>query len=167
MTRRDANWLILRATAIAPWLNAHQEHLHSSAPSDPHNWTNYRPKFFSPEDFQLLASFTEILIPTDDTPGAREAHVAAFIDFVVDAAAEFAPETQDHWRAAALWLHSIDLKNITAPDQLSPHFQLIKEMTVHAFYTSRIGLIDVLEYQGNAYLTEFPGCAHQEHHDPI
>jgi hypothetical protein len=29
-------------------------------------------------------------------------------------------------------------------------------MTVRAFYTSRIGLIDVLEYQGLAYLSEFP-----------
>jgi hypothetical protein len=160
MTRRDANWLILRATALSPYLS----HIHASAPSDPHNWTNYRPKFFSPSDFQLLESFTEILIPTDDTPGAREAHVAAFIDFVLDAAAEFAPETQDHWRAAMLWLHSA---NFTAPDQLSQHFQLIKEMTVHAFYTSRVGLIHVLEYQGNAYLTEFPGCTHQEHHDPL
>jgi len=37
-------------------------------------------------------------------------------------------------------------------------------MTVRAFYTSRVGLIDVLEYKGNTYLTEFPGCAHPEHH---
>jgi hypothetical protein len=36
-------------------------------------------------------------------------------------------------------------------------------MTVRAFYTSRVGLIDVLEYQGIAYLTEFPACTHPEH----
>jgi hypothetical protein len=40
---------------------------------------------------------------------------------------------------------------------------LIKDMTVRAFYTSRVGLIDVLEYKGNAYLTQFPGCTHSEH----
>jgi hypothetical protein len=45
-----------------------------------------------------------------------------------------------------------------------PAYRLIKEMTVHAFYTSRVGLIDVLEYKGLAYLTEFPGCNHPEHH---
>ena len=43
-------------------------------------------------------------------------------------------------------------------------YQLIKEMTVRAFYTSRIGLVDVLEYQGIAYLTAFPACTHAEHH---
>jgi hypothetical protein len=45
-----------------------------------------------------------------------------------------------------------------------PVYRLIKEMTVHAFYTSRVGLVDVLEYKGLAYLTEFPGCNHPEHH---
>jgi hypothetical protein len=45
-----------------------------------------------------------------------------------------------------------------------PVYRLIKEMTVHAFYTSRMGLVDNLEYKGLAYLTEFPGCNHPEHH---
>ncbi len=44
-----------------------------------------------------------------------------------------------------------------------PVYRLIKEMTVHAFYTSRVGLIDVLEYKGLAFLTDFPGCNHPEH----
>ena len=42
-------------------------------------------------------------------------------------------------------------------------YRLIKEMTVGAFYTSRVGLVDVLEYKGIAYLTEFPACTHPEH----
>jgi hypothetical protein len=45
-----------------------------------------------------------------------------------------------------------------------PVYRLIKEMAVHAFYTSRVGLVDVLEYKGLAYLSEFPGCNHPEHH---
>jgi hypothetical protein len=32
-------------------------------------------------------------------------------------------------------------------------------MTVEGFYTSRVGLIDVLGYKGLAILSEFPGCA--------
>jgi hypothetical protein len=185
MTRRDAHWLILRAattagaaTFLAPWLKANQSHVHNTAPPDPHDWSSYRPKFFSAEEFQWLDSFTAILIPSDETPGAREARVVPFIDFVVNAAAEFAPETQDHWRAAMLWLRTNNFGHLSSHDQLAliteldhslthpgfPSYQLIKEMTVHAFYSSRIGLIDVLEYQGLAYLTEFPACTHPEHH---
>jgi gluconate 2-dehydrogenase subunit 3-like protein len=190
MTRRDANWLILQAAAssgaatfLTPWLRANQPHVHPSAPPDPHDWSSYHPKFFSAEEFQWLDSYSAILIPSDETPGAREAHVAAFIDFVVNAAAQFAPEVQDHWRLAMRWLRTNNFGNLSLQDQLAlvtaaagpesdrslthPGFstyQLIKQMTVHAFYTSRVGLIDVLEYQGIAYLTEFPACTHPEHH---
>jgi len=180
MTRRDANWLVMQAAAtsgaaafLVPWLAAQQTHHHSAAPPDPHDWSAYQPKFFSPEEFQWLDSFTAILIPTDDTPGAREAHIAAFIDFVVDAAAEFAPEVQDQWRDAMRWLRSSNFGKLSLERQIAlitdasaaqaAAYQLIKELTVRAFYTSRIGLVDVLEYQGNAYLTEFPGCSHPQH----
>ena len=42
-------------------------------------------------------------------------------------------------------------------------FRLVKEMTVEGFYTSKVGLIDVLDYQGMNYMSEFPGCTHPEH----
>ena len=42
-------------------------------------------------------------------------------------------------------------------------FRLVKEMTVEGFYTSKVGLIDVLNYQGMNYMSEFPGCTHPEH----
>jgi hypothetical protein len=180
MTRRDVNWLVVRAAATAgaadfltPWLAAQQTHHHSAAPPDPHDWSAYQPKFFSPEEFQWLDSFTAILIPTDYAPGAREAHVAAFIDFVVNAAAEFAPEVQDQWRDAMRWLRSSNFGKLSPERQLAlitdasaapaPAYQLIKELTVHAFYTSRVGLVDVLEYQGIGYLTDFPACTHPDH----
>jgi hypothetical protein len=189
MTRRDVNWLVMRAAATSaaatflnPWLTAHELHNHASAPPDPHNWSAYQPKFFSSEEFHWLDSFTAILIPSDDTPGAREAHVASFIDFVVNAAAEFAPEVQDQWRSAMSWLRSSSFGSLAPEQQLAlitaassrehepsvthPGFStylLIKELAVRAFYTSRVGLIDVLEYQGIAYLTQFPACTHPEH----
>jgi gluconate 2-dehydrogenase subunit 3-like protein len=169
---------------FSDWMRAAQVVQHSShAPPEADRWSSYKPRFFSAEDFRNLDAFTAILIPTDDTPGAREAHVAAFIDFVVDAAAEYAPEMQNDWRNAMAWLRAHQFAELPGNRQLSlvhrisepehhaskqqdgfPVFRLIKEMTVHAFYTSRVGLVDVLEYKGLAYLTEFPGCNHPEHH---
>lgn len=175
--------MILKAAAVAggseffaSWLNAAHTHTHASAaPPDTHNWAAYKPQFFSEEDFRNLEAFTAVLIPTDETPGAREAYVAPFIDFVVNAAAEYAPEMQERWRKAMETLRSERFSELSPEQQIatvermsrgsgSAAYNLIKEMTVHAFYTSRVGLIDVLEYKGLAYLTEFPACAHPEHH---
>ena len=46
---------------------------------------------------------------------------------------------------------------------VSHFFQQLKDMTVEGFYTSKIGLIDVLDYQGMNYMADFPGCTHPEH----
>jgi hypothetical protein len=187
MTRRDLAWVIARAAAGAGgaeffvgWLRAAQHH--ASAPPEPDRWSNYRPKFFSSEEFRILDAFTAILLPTDDQPGAREAHVAPFIDFVVDAAREYAPEMQQEWRRALAWLRAREFAALRPDRQLAlveemaaperdrsrkhegyPAYRLIKEMTVRAFYTSRVGLVDVLEYKGIAYLSEFPACNDPEH----
>lgn len=196
ITRRDVGWTITRAFAVAgaqpflsEWLASAQTAAHTyahkggiSAPPAPDRWSSYKPAFFSPAQFKMLDQFTAILIPSDETPGAREAHVAPFIDFVVDAAAEYAPEMQKEWRTAMDWLDASKfaemqpeaqfhfIEQISAPErgQEETHagfaaYQMIKDMTVRAFYTSRVGLIDVLEYKGNTYLTEFPGCTHPEH----
>jgi hypothetical protein len=159
---------------LKAWL-AHDSH--SFAPPEPDRWTNYVPKFFSREEMPILDTFTAILIPADETPGAREAHVVPFIDFVVAAAAEYEPEMQEDWRSALQFLRECKFGQLSPAEQVAliekmshpgdrshPTYQLIRDMTLHAFYTSRVGLIDVLEYKGLAYLTEFPGCTHAEHH---
>ncbi len=169
MTRRDLGSIIARAALatggqefFSDWLRAEPSHSH--APPEPDRWTAYQPKFFTPDEFQTLDTFTAILIPTDETPGAREAHVTPFIDFVLNSAAEYAPEMQTDWRKAMAWLRNQNFANIEQIDREgSPSYRLIKEMTVRAYYTSRAGLIDNLQYQGNAYLTEFPACTHPEH----
>jgi len=43
----------------------------------------YKPLFFSAEQFRLIEHIAEMIIPADDTPGAKEAGVAEFIDFMV------------------------------------------------------------------------------------
>ena len=42
-------------------------------------------------------------------------------------------------------------------------YRLIKQQTTFAFYTSRAGTIEALDYRGNSYYAEFPACDHPEH----
>jgi gluconate 2-dehydrogenase gamma chain len=43
----------------------------------------YKPLFFSPEQFHLVEQLAETIIPADETPGAKLAGVAEFIDFML------------------------------------------------------------------------------------
>jgi len=44
---------------------------------------SYKPLFFSPQHYRLVERLADLIIPEDDTPGARQAGVAEFIDFMV------------------------------------------------------------------------------------
>lgn len=170
------------------WMEAGETHPpapHSGNQSGSDFLTTYQPSFFSPRDFAALESFTEILIPTDETPGAREAYCAHFIDFLLHSMGSFSPETQQQWRTALAALDSAGfhdagaerqkrlMTEIAAPEQnpaleRTPAFAaylLIKRETVFAFYTSRAGTIGALDYRGNTYNVSFPACTHPEHHE--
>jgi hypothetical protein len=160
---------------------------HAPPPSEPAG--AYVPHFFKPEEFETVEVLTEMIIPTDDKPGAREAQVASYIDFVVFSAAEHEPDLPREWAGGLALLDRISKENygrafreiaaaererllmemsLPERDASARHpgysfYRLVKEMTVEGFYSSRVGLIDVLEYQGLAYLSEFPGCTHPEH----
>ena len=56
----------------------HPQSTSSRAGSDP-----YKPLFFSPRHYRMVEHLAEMIIPEDDTPGAKEAGVAEFIDFMV------------------------------------------------------------------------------------
>lgn len=43
----------------------------------------YKPLFFSAQHYQMVEHLAEMIIPEDDTPGAKQAGVAEFIDFMV------------------------------------------------------------------------------------
>lgn len=59
-----------------------QEHGHTAVaaavPAAP-----YKPLFFKPAQYQMIERLAELILPSDDTPGAKEAGVAEFIDFMV------------------------------------------------------------------------------------
>jgi hypothetical protein len=187
-TRRDLIELAARAAALpagaaffAAWLPA-QSHIHSTAPPEPPLLRDYKPQFFDAADFEALQRFTEILIPTDDTPGAREARCAHFIDFLLHSA-DSVPAMQKQWRDAlaalrAAGFHTADAAGRAAlvaaasmpeRDRNATHpcyaaYRLIKQQNTFAFYTSRAGMIEALDYKGNSYNDAFPACNHPEHH---
>jgi gluconate 2-dehydrogenase gamma chain len=45
--------------------------------------SSYKPLFFTPQQFRMVEHLAEMIIPADDTPGAKDAGVAEFIDFMV------------------------------------------------------------------------------------
>ncbi len=143
--------------------------------------SSYTPKFFSNEDFSALQAFTFLLIPTDENPGAREAKCAEFIDFVLVSSDEM-PQTQSTWRKAMEALREAGFHRADANHRLdlisemsqaeSPGgahhpayfaYRLIKQQTAFAFYTSKEGQIETLDYKGNSYNAIFPACTHPEH----
>jgi hypothetical protein len=190
ITRRHVLQLAAYALALpgaadffGAWLQAASpQHVMGTQPPEPPLLRDYQPKFFDAADFEALQAFTAILIPTDDTPGAREARCAHFIDFVLQASTERAPDTGRQWRDAMRTLreagfHAADararealVKAMSLPEREggTTHpayaaYRLIKQQNTFAFYTSRTGIIECLDYRGNAYNASFPGCDHPEH----
>jgi hypothetical protein len=170
------------AAFFGTWLEAASQHVMGSQPPEPPLLRDYQPKFFDAADFAALQAITAILIPTDDTPGAREARCAHFIDFVLQASIEHAPETGRQWRDAMQALRQAGFHTADASGQAAivaamarpereagathpayAAYRLIKQQNTFAFYTSRAGMIECLDYRGNSYNATFPACDHPEH----
>jgi hypothetical protein len=170
------------AEFFAPWLQAAAGHQQHYAPPDPRLLEHYQPKFFAPDDFAALEALTAILIPTDDTPGAREARCAHFIDFLMQASEKVDARMAQQWRTAMAAVreagfHAADAagrealvaamarpereRGATHPAYFA--YRLIKQQNTFAFYTSRAGMIEALDYRGNSFNVTFPACDHPEH----
>ena len=149
----------------------------------------YVPRFFNSQEFLNIEILTEMILPRDEKPGAKDARVADYIDFLVFSSAEFEPVMQTEWKDGLALLERLSQKefgddfgkisdeqrtrlltamSLPESDPNAKHegfafFRLAKEATVEGFYTSRVGLMEALEYKGLTYLSSFPGCTHPEH----
>jgi gluconate 2-dehydrogenase gamma chain len=143
----------------------------------------YQPIFFTAPEYALVEQLTDIIIPTDDTPGAREAGVSEFIDVM----ASRDPDLRRNLRSGLMWLnsHSESLHSKQflrlSPDQqialLEPlayekksrageedgrkFFDRIREYTIMGFYTSKVGLTE-LDFPGLKFYSSSPSCPHQD-----
>jgi gluconate 2-dehydrogenase gamma chain len=167
-----------RFTGFARWVCAPEHAPQASTQARPKSYT---PQFFTPAEFAVIDQLCELIIPTDESPGAREAGVAEFIDFM--AASD--PELQwpfryglDWLNARAAALHGSAFMSLTAGQQTAllgtlahrdssaptdadgrNFFLLLRRYTVMGYYTSRIGL-EELNYPGLKFYSESPSCPH-------
>ena len=143
-------------------------------------------RFFTPAQHVLVEELSETIIPADShSGGAKAAKVADYIDQVLR---EGFDDTQK-----ALWREGLRLIEVmsqhyhgktfisASPEDrialltvLSEHeamtdlpevrfFVALKRLTVTAYYTSKIGIHDELEYKGNRVIQEYVGCDDQGH----
>jgi gluconate 2-dehydrogenase gamma chain len=144
---------------------------------------NYTPQFFALGEYALIDCLAELIIPHDGTPGAREAAVAEFIDFMVfsDASVQYA------FRTGLTWLNAHAERKegkpflVLAPARqvalLEPlaytekfhageedgreFFGLMREFTVMGFYTSEVGYKE-LNNPALKFYAESPECPHKD-----
>ena len=171
MTRRDVLQrlaaAITAAAAIEP-LDAREAHLaaHQAAAAA---GGKYVPKALSTHEFATLERLTDLIIPADDKPGARQAEVAAWIDTLLNVNAElktkyvtgltrldttianegakdFVSATPAQ-RTALLDVSAFRRNRTPENGILVDFFVLARRMTCDGFYTSPVGMRDV--YPGN------------------
>lgn len=147
---------------------------------------DYTPQFFTAHEYATVERLTDLIIPADGGPGAKEAGVSEFIDFIVWSD----PSIQYRFRYGLTWLDTrsgelhhkpfLELDEAGQKDMLDhlaykqkfrpreqegrDFFALIRDHTMMGFYTSRVGLQE-LDYPGLKVLyTQTPTCPH--HGDP-
>jgi glucoside 3-dehydrogenase (cytochrome c) hitch-hiker subunit len=137
--------------------------------------------FFDARQRQLVDELTETIIPADNhSGGAKAAKVVDSIDRVlresldedqkktwreglklIEAMSErscgksFVEATPEQ-RIAVLQILSDNLAMAELPEVM--FFKDLKRLTVNAYYTSKIGILDELGYKGNTMLDQFVGC---------
>ena len=148
---------------------------------------NWKPLFFDDHQNETVIALTELIIPATETPGAKAAQVNRYFDLVLN---ESEPDRQKQALEGLSWIDGRALKlhgkpfiDLTTEQQtalLEPladsknknpedetgvrFFDELKGWTIFAYYSSEIGSVQELHYDGANYHTEFPGaCKHPEH----
>ncbi len=142
----------------------------------------YAPQFFTAGEYAMVERLTEIIIPSDTSPGAKEAGVAEFVDFMVASD----PSAQYPFRLGLAWLNAHSerkegkkfleltleqqnslLEPLGFKDKARPgeedgrvFFKLIREYAVTGFYTSEIGYKE-LDNPALKFYSESPACPHK------
>lgn len=169
MKRRDAirrTALMIGGTAAFPGLIGFMKSC-ASKPS-----LDWIPSFFSPDQAQLVSEITEGILPKTDTPGAKELGVPKFVEGLVSDC--FTAERKDvflmgldQFGVEARKKYGKDYLLLTAEEQNAflkqqndrildlryqqddapSFFWMIKEATLLAYFTTKRGATEVLQYK--------------------
>jgi gluconate 2-dehydrogenase gamma chain len=141
----------------------------------------FEAKFFTPHEYATVRVLVDMIIPRDERSGsATDAGVPEFMDFMmIDQ-----PVSQVAMRGGLGWLdreclgrfdkpfvecsdaeRSSVLDDIAWPHKARPEFShgvaffnSFRDLTASGFFTSRMGMIDDLQYMGNRYVPKWTGC---------
>jgi hypothetical protein len=140
----------------------------------------YHPQFFTAAEYAMVERLADMIIPSDATPGAREAGVAEFIDFMVASD----PAVQYSFRTGLAGLNAdSELTLGKSFAELSPNqqtslleplarkarpgkedrrfFSAFREITLIGFYTSEIGFKE-LDHPALKLYSASPECPHKD-----
>jgi gluconate 2-dehydrogenase gamma chain len=152
----------------------------------------YTPQFFNPKEYRTVEVLVELILPAAEDsahqrqPGAKEAGVAEFIDFMVYSDSSIQAEFRDgiawlnnaskpvaHFTAlsaeqqnALLERLAYKAKHRESEKAGQQFFALFRRYTVMGFYTSRIGL-EALDYPGLKMYSASPECTHHDNPEHI
>jgi Gluconate 2-dehydrogenase subunit 3 len=138
-------------------------------------------KFLSARELAILDEVAELIIPADaQSGGARAAKCAEYIDARL--AESIDPLWRQSWKDDLAEIDEVSIamfgrplldtspaqrqrlmerisRNERSPKENVDHsFVTIKWWVAEAYYTSKIGIHDELQYQGNVYIDEFIGA---------
>ncbi len=141
---------------------------------------DYKPAFFTPEEYATVHVLADLVLPADDRSGsATDAGVPAFMDFMMTDRETL----QTPMRGGLRWLdyqchkrfgrpfrectgaeQTALLDTIAYPETAAPEmsqgvafFNLFRDLTASGFWSSRIGVED-LAYTGNTAHASWDGC---------
>ncbi len=194
MSRRRAIQALGTGLAVAPLLArlgpggvfAHSG-LHPLVPLQ-ENEESWKAYVFDPRQTETVKVLTELILPQTETPGALAVKVYQHIDYALDLAQ---PKEREDFLLGLEWIDrkSRELfgedflgispearnailtvvsseRNTALSDQVGVRFfKDLKDRTVVGYYSSEAGMFEELQYAGNDFLNEYPGCQHPEHLD--
>jgi hypothetical protein len=165
---------VLFSIAATPALAANHPHEHQHTEDAP-STSGYTPKIFNAADLATIGALADTIIPRTNTPGALDAKVHEIIDENLSNRRANIPAWQRGLKEVSALSRRLHKKEYAAlnPEQQvmvmtelaakSKFFQILKDATCDAYYSTKEGLNIELGWDAAKPLAEFKGCTHPEH----